>query len=293
MTASVTDLWRLPEVFALSDTGDELPAADTVVGAMPEPAGADSFYVRVPPPRMTGPRRVGLQAGHWLTADAPDPLRRLRGELGTSAGDMREVDLDLDVAKRVAVILERRDVVVDILPTTVPVGYVADAFVAIHADGEGSGSVRGYKLAHGARRTPYEDDLEASVAEHYAAATSLPRDEDPRRLSLRMTSYYAFSWERSAYATSPFTPSVIVEMGYLTNDADREVLADRADLVAAGLAEGILRFLAAHPRDMLIGRDLLVPVRPQYSITPQALRASGRRSSSPVSFAPGLVLARP
>ncbi len=263
------DLARLPEVYALTDTGDVLPAADTVVGAAPAAAGSaasDTFYTRIAPPTLTGPRRVGIQAGHWLTEDVPPSLWRLVEQKGTSWGAVREVDINLDVAKRVATILEGQGIVVDILPATIPAGYAADAFVALHADGDGTGASSGFKLAHGARRTPYEDDLVASLREHYGAGTGLPYDSGTP-LSLNMTSYYAFSWERVTHAASPLTPSTIIEMGYVSNDGDRELLTERADEVAAAIAEGIVRFLDAHPREELFGKDLLVPSRPQFSIT--------------------------
>lgn len=272
MLASVAaDLARLPEVYALTDTGDVIPVGDTAVGAAPVAAGAvdpDAYYTRIAAPTLDGPPRVGIQAGHWLTEDVPPSLWRLVEQTGTQWGDVREVDINLDVAKRVARILEGRGIVVDILPTTIPPGYVADAFVALHADGDGAGGTTGYKLAHGARRTPYEDDLVASLREHYAAATGLPYDSDPLHYTLNMSSYYAFNWQRVSYATSPFTPSAIVEMGFVSNDGDRELLTERADVVAAGIAEGIVRFLDTHPREALFGSDLLVPSRPQFSIAP-------------------------
>lgn len=58
--------------------------------------------------------------------------------------------------------------------------------------------------------------------------------------------------------TSPFTPSVILEMGYVSNANDRRLLTAKADLSASAIADGIVRFLEAHPRETLFGKDLLV-----------------------------------
>lgn len=270
IVASVAeDIAEVPEVYALTDTGDVLPAAATEIGAQPEPEGATgAFYTRLSPPVLDGPRRVGIQAGHWLTEEVPPELWRLRDQTGSAAAGVQEVDINRDVAERTRAILEARGVAVDVLPATIPPGYVADAFVALHADGDAAGAARGFKIAHSARRTPYENDLVALLRENYAAATDLPYDDDPEHRTLNMTSYYAFTWQRVVHATSPFTPSAIVEMGYVTNGADRELLTGSADLVAAGIAEAILRFLDTHPRSDLFGHDLLLPVRPQFSITP-------------------------
>src|SRR5207253_4541373 len=72
---------------------------------------------------------------------------------------------------------------VDILPVTVPPGYLADAVVALHADSDGVGQWSGFKMAHSARRGPFEDALLADVKKAYGDATGLeydPRSEERR-----------------------------------------------------------------------------------------------------------------
>ena len=73
-----------------------------------------------------------------------------------------------------------------------------------------------------------------------------------------MTGYYAHNWRRFQNATSPFTPSVILEMGYVSNTGDRALMTRQPDLVASAIAKGIVSFLEAHPRETLFGKDLLV-----------------------------------
>jgi len=267
----------LPEVWAATAEGDLLPSDASAVGPMPDPRPLAALgqpeaaqFTRIPAPRLTGPRRVGIQAGHWLTELAPPGLSRLFEQTGTSWAGVNEVDINLDVAWRIEKIIEARGVEVDVLPVTIPQGYVADAFVSLHGDGDGVGEISGFKLAHSPRRTPYEAELLESIKQHYVAATGLAYDGE--HISRDMVSYYLFAWQRNVFSTAPHTPSVILEMGYVSSDHDRELMTERADLVAAAISEGILRFLDAHPRDTLFGKDLLVPNRPRFappSPTPQ------------------------
>ena len=86
-----------------------------------------------------------------------------------------------------------------------------------------------------------------------------------------MSNYYAFSWSRYQHATSAFTPSTIIELGFLSNDDDRELMVDHSDAVAGALTDGILRFLDDMPRSKLFGEDLLIaqlPLRPGPTATP-------------------------
>jgi N-acetylmuramoyl-L-alanine amidase len=284
--ASVSDdLGQMPEVWGLSQGGDELPGGDTALGPAPVPASSAApglapatppsvrptatpvLYTRIAKPVLpAGPRRVGIQAGHWQTEKAPPELWRLLTQTGTAWGGVSEVEINLDIAGRVKRILEGQGLVVDVLPTTIPPGYVADAFVALHGDGDGTGDNSGFKMAFSARRTPHEAALMESIKTHYAAATGLAFDFS--RVSRAMVNYYGMSWQRNKYATAPHTPSVILEMGYVSNDGDRELMTEKADVVAGGIADGILRFLDAYPRDKLFGQDLLVPAIPQFGPRP-------------------------
>lgn len=188
-----------------------------------------------------GPKRVGLQAGHWLTEQVPTELRGLGP--GSSGGGRAEWEVNLDIAERTAALLRAAGVEVDILPTTLPVEYRAHAFLSIHADGDEAGARRGYKLGRAAwSATPEADDrLMAHIAEAYGAATALP--VDPAGASRRMTAYYAFNSRRYCHAIMPGTPSAIIEAGYLTSAADRQLLLGDPDAAARGIARGILRFL--------------------------------------------------
>jgi len=192
-----------------------------------------------------GPKRVGLQAGHWLVEQVPFELRGLQG--GTSGGGKQEWEVNLDLALRTKALLEAAGVEVDVLPTTIPEGYQAHAFVAIHADGDTSGRLRGFKVARpGFSSVPAaDDDLVETLNAAYGAATGLPRDDE--HVSLRMRYYYAFNSRRYCHAVAPGVPQAIVETGFLTNAADRGILLGNPDAAARGLADGILRFLRDTP----------------------------------------------
>ena len=203
----------------------------------------------------------------------PPELRRLEAQTGTSGGGVNEWQLNLDIANRVAAILRGRGYAVDIIPTLVPTNYLADVFVSLHADGDPAGAARGYKAAHGSRRGPYEDQLVRALLEEYGKATGLPEDF---RISRNMLGYYAFSWSRFQWSAAPHTPAAILGMGFMTSAADRAVLLQRPNVVAEGVANGILRFLDEVPQSALFGEDLIVqPPQPRGTPpTPQTQVAS-------------------
>lgn len=190
-----------------------------------------------------GPKRVGLQAGHWLTHDTPLELRRLGP--GSSAGGWAEWQVNLMVAQAAARFLEEAGVGVDILPTTIPIRYRAHAFVSIHADGDTAGAFRGYKITRpGFSSIPQADDLLVrTLYDEYGATTGLPRDSDAH-ISRRMTFYYAFNTRRYQHAIDIGTPAAIIEAGFMTSPIDRAFLTGRPEVAGRGIANGILAFLS-------------------------------------------------
>ncbi len=211
----------------------------------------------LPPPILPGARRVAIQAGHWKTGEAPDEFPNLRFQFGASIAGIDEVNVNLDIARRIAVILRAKGIIVDVLPATIPPSYVADAFVSLHADDDGGfGTATGFKVAHGFYRGPYDNALVEALTKEYAAGTGLSLND---QVTDDMTDYYAFAWFRYEHALAPHTPAAIIEMGYLSNEDDRALLVDDQGVVARGVANGILRFLAANPRQMLFANAIFVP----------------------------------
>jgi len=195
-----------------------------------------------------GPKLVGLQAGHWLTREAPDEFARLRAQTGTTGGGYTEWELNLDIAERTAILLMELGVEAEVLPTTLPPCYRAHVFLSIHADGDLSGLLSGFKVAR-ASASPIaatDDAFVAALNEQYALATSLPRDDN--HISRRMLNYYAFNTRRYVHTIGPGVPAAIIETGFLTNWRDRLFLTQQTDLVAAGIANGILQFVGLEER---------------------------------------------
>jgi len=226
-------------------------------GPSASPGAVGLLRIPAPRPIPAGPRRVGVQVGHWKTDEVPSELRRLEGQTGSNWDGLSEIDVNLEVAQRIAAILNSQGIAVDVLPTTVPAGYLADAFISLHADSDGVGEVSGFKMAHGARRGPYEETLLADVRDAYADATGL--EWDTQHITRGMTGYFAFNWSRFQHAVAAHTPAIILEMGYLSSDHDRELLTEKPDVLAGAIADGLVRFLNETPRSKIFAQDLVVP----------------------------------
>lgn len=189
--------------------------------------------------------RVGLQAGHWRSNELPDELARLRNSTGTAVGGYREAQINLDIAQRAASYLQQAGVTVDILPATIPVNYLADAFVSLHVDGSANPRISGWKAAGQYRDWEASTALVEALKAEYGPASGLAWDGG--RISSGMRGYYALSSRRFNNAISNYTPGAIVEMGYLTNPTDRAILTRQADRLARGVANSIVRFVRSKP----------------------------------------------
>ncbi len=175
--------------------------------------------------------RIAIIAGHWQFdsgAVCPDGLQ--------------EVDINLDVARRVVEVLRGSGYVAEVLPeySRKLDGYRAVAMVSLHADSCVE-HVSGFKVAARVGRVGQEEDnrLVECLHEAYGKATGLPRHD--RTITVDMTQYHAFR------VISPETPAAIIEMGFM--GSDRELLTQQQDLVAQGIVEGILLFLETGEED--------------------------------------------
>ena len=256
-----------PLPLAVEPDPDEPPEMDltTPPMALAPPGGAivQGGLVRLLKPKidLNEPRRVGIQVGHYETDQVPKEYgTRIITQTGASFAGFDEVDINMDIAARIGKLLVAQGIVVDILPTTVPEGYLADVFISLHCDSDGVGEISGFKMARGSRRGPYEDALLNAVKQTYAQETGL--DYDAEHVTRAMSGYFAFNWSRYQHATSAFTPSVILEMGFVSNRDDRFLLVNQSDRVAIAIANGILKFLDDTPRSKIFGQDLLIPQAP-------------------------------
>lgn len=167
---------------------------------------------------------VGIVAGHWQNdpgAVCPDGLQ--------------EVEINLEVARRVAELLRKAGYRVEILPEYSPKlnGYRAAAFVSIHSDS--CIEMSGFKVARMTHAdTPEQEDrLVLALVEHYAAATGLAFHENT--ITDDMRQYHALR------RLDPATPGAIIEVGFM--GGDRRILTEEPGRVAAGIANGLLAFL--------------------------------------------------
>jgi len=200
--------------------------------------------------------RIGLQAGHWLAAEAPDELAGIRTN-GTRGGGKAEWEVTLEIARLAAGMLEEAGYLVDVLPATLPPSYRADLFIAIHADGHNDTSISGFRAASrrdriGRGRDFVSDSGRESVsarglefveilAAEYRKATNLRRMGDVTR---RMENYYAFNSRRFVHSLHPETVGVILETGFLTNASDRRIIVDAPMQSARGIVDAVKIFLA-------------------------------------------------
>ena len=193
--------------------------------------------------RPDGPLKIGLQVGHWKNSELPDELERLRGtSTGASGGGKREVDVALVIAEKTADLLRAEGVEVDILPATVPESYWADLFIAIHADGNLNTSTRGFKAATPRRDlTDKADDFVDIFYTEYAKTTKLPIDPNITR---NMRGYYAFNSLKYDHAIHPMTTAAILEVGFMSNAADRTIIIDQPELVAQGIRNAVMEYFS-------------------------------------------------
>jgi len=207
---------------------------------------ADAPPYLAPPPiargkGVTTPWHVGIQVGHLDIAELPPEQYLLRGGTGAQWRSISEVEVNLQIAQRVARQLREAGVTVDLLPATVPRQYTADAFVAIHADSGRSAGQSGWKVSAPWRSSEASRALRDALALAYSRMADMP--EDRYGVTYNMRGYYAFSWNRYLHAVSASTPSAIIETGFLTSSSDRRLIVNDPERAARGISLGILFFL--------------------------------------------------
>jgi hypothetical protein len=268
--------------------------APLALGAMP-PAGthvslpAASTNTSQQAQAVARPYKVGLQIGHYKNNELPDVLARLEGSTGAVAAGRTELELNILVTNRLAAQLRAEGVEVDVLPATVPSGYNADAFIAIHADGNNSTRARGFKISTrwSSEVAVQDGKLVDILTERYAALTGLPEDGSVTR---NMRGYYAYSPWRVNWRTSNFTPGAIVEMGFITNPTDRAFMFGQPDRVAGAIKAGIMDFLTwaygspATQRSYGYGKGIVDnDLQPDDTPTPRGRARTGTRGPGGVT----------
>lgn len=173
--------------------------------------------------------RLGIIAGHTGSdsgAVCPDGLQ--------------EVDINTDVARRVVALLtERYNWQVDLFEEFDERlnNYQADALISIHADSCSVPGKSGFKVARAeSSYTPETEDLLVEcISQSYHERTGLNFDADT--ITYDMRQYHAY------YEIHKGTPAAIIEIGFMLDD--REILTQRADVVAEGIVDGLVCFITS------------------------------------------------
>ena len=220
-----------------------VPPSDTPVSSAVAAPGALSWTAQFTLQPLTG-RHIGLQIGHFAAAELPAELADLRPNGGAVDGEFKELDVNYAVTVRAATLLRTAGATVDVLPATVPHGYHADAFVAIHADQDPRGHARGFKITGSPFAAAASGPLASALGAEYQALSGLPVDARPTAVTPAMRLYYAFNFRKFQHAVAPSTPAAIIEMGFISDPADRNLLFNQPDRAAAAIAAGVDGFLS-------------------------------------------------
>lgn len=177
-------------------------------------------------------QRIGIVSGH------------LGNDSGTVCADgLTEASVNLNIAQRVQILLERQGYTVDLLEEfdSRLEGYRALALVSIHADSceyindQATGFKVAGAVAGGASQA--SQHLVACLTNRYHAVTSLPFRAGS--ITRDMTQYHTYS------EINRDTPAAIIETGFLY--LDRSFLTQHPDVAAEGIADGILCFVRNEP----------------------------------------------
>jgi N-acetylmuramoyl-L-alanine amidase len=209
---------------ALPSTPSE-PAVATLVAS-----SATSSTDTNPLPSPSVPT-IGLVAGHWgndTGAVCPDGLT--------------EVELNLDVAQRVARILQAlgyQTTLFEEFDLRLS-GFRATALVSIHSDSceafpNADPPASGFKVAsvEDSLAPEAEKRLVACLAQCYAARTGMYFHANS--ITYDMTRYHNF------YEVDGRTPAAIIEIGFMRND--RSMLTQKTDAVAQAIVDGLVCFI--------------------------------------------------
>lgn len=247
--------WWTPDAFLPIESAEQLSLALATpsglgIAAAPTPSpGPVSTSTSVPPV----PMRIGIVSGHrgvHPDTGLPDPG-------AVCADGLTEASVNESVARLVVDWLTQSGYQVDLLDEFDPrlVGYRALAVVSIHADSCEyiNDQATGFKVASFAESLSAEEDarLVACLIDRYATTTGLAFHPS---VTFDMTQYHNF---RELAAE---TLGAIIEIGFLY--LDRPLLTEHPEVVALGVARGLLCYLRNEP----VG-DVLLTLTPAEAVT--------------------------
>lgn len=195
------------------------------------------------PPWATGPTRISTASPVPEAA----PIALVAGHSGGNDpgavcdDGLREVDITTDVAQRTKSLLDARGYRTDILAEFDPRlsatrrDYSPRVFLSIHADSCVM-YASGYKVARAANSSiPQQDDrLVRCLTAAYGLTTQLAFHSGS--ITNDMTQYHGLN------EINPKSPGAIIELGFL--GSEHNLLKNRRDLLAQGVAAGLIDFLS-------------------------------------------------
>ncbi len=208
---------------------------------------------------------VVIDAGHDLHANlATEPIgpgsstRKIKDGGGTRGVDSgtTEAELNLAISLRLRALLERagvRTVMTRKRTAGTSIGNVARAgiansagaalFLRIHADGSPSATARGSHTIHPALRQGWTDDIygQSRAAARIVQVQLVRSLGFPDRGIQERSDMTGFNWAD--------VPTILVEVGFMTNSTEDRALATGAyrERAALGICRGVLRFLGRTP----------------------------------------------
>ena len=216
----------------ISPERTESTAVDRAIPSLPRP--------------LEGPITVAIQPGHWKIDELPAEAARRKRVIGAIHDGVYELDINLAVVSALRPLLEAEGYTVHVIPATVPPRLRVDAFISIHADWGGDPERKGWKLAPPWRPSQASSDLAESLKSSFRGESSLR--EDVGGITYGMRGYFGFSPDRYIHATSPNTPAVIIELGFVTNESDRNTMVSRPGYYAGIIHRGLVGHFSTFDR---------------------------------------------
>jgi len=221
LIATLFTLWTPTSLFTVNDTNLQL-------AILPPEETPTTMPTSLPSEKP----RLGILVGHWGKDDGwicPDGVR--------------EVDINLRIGTLAQQELAREGYTVDLLQENDPrlIQYQALALVSVHTDSCDflGDTASGFKVAPALASLQPEKAavLTACMIDRYANVTGL--NYKYNEVTTDMSSYHPFDEVNS------ITPIIVIEVGYL--NLDRQILTEKPDLLAFGIASGVLCYIRGEP----------------------------------------------
>lgn len=207
-------------------------------------SGMDAYYndngelvlsFNIPTASLAG-KTIVISPGHGISENGFDP---------GAVGQVTEQEVNLAVAKKLTEELEAMGATVVRLETEstyiydrdrpkVARQYGADMFLELHCNASTSADAHGCEVYY---FTPWSQSLAQSVNNNLAGFLNSAYGDGTDSSRGPKYSYYWYTLEQGF-------PSVLVEMGFVTNDRECLLMAGNADGMAKAIAQGVYEYFA-------------------------------------------------